>query len=46
MFLPFHFTEAVTAWTRHPVDRQGSFGACGSISKAIANRRRRYARRR
>jgi hypothetical protein len=46
MFLPFHFTEAVTAWTRYPADRQASFGACGSISKAIANRHRRNARRR
>jgi hypothetical protein len=46
MFLPFHFTEAVTAWTRYPVDRHASFGSCGSISKAIASRRRRHARRR
>jgi hypothetical protein len=46
MFVPFHFTEAVTAWSRYPVDRQASFRACGSISKAIASRRRRIARRR
>jgi hypothetical protein len=44
MFLPYHFTEAVSAWTRHRVSRQGSFGACGSISQAIASRRRRNAR--
>jgi hypothetical protein len=44
MFLPYHFTEAVSAWSRYRVSQQASFGACGSISRAIASRRRRNAR--
>ena len=45
MTRPENFIRALAAWGRYPLYGQPSFGQAGSISRALAERRRRKANR-